>query len=291
MPGHGPCAGRGVDCGDTTPIGNLRTLASMATVPTRREPPQFREVGVVRTEARSPHMVRITLGGPALEGFDGGLPAASVRVLLPGDGDDLVMPEWNGNEFLLDDGSRPIIRTLTPLRLAPDPLELDVDVVLHGDGPLSAWAASARPGDRVAVSGTGRGYEIDPDARAYLLAGDESALPAIGVLLRALPADAEVQVLVEVRHLDARVELHSPSGATVEWFELEPDARPGDALVAAVTSARLEPDVRVWAAGEAAAVHRIRRYLFTDQGLPRSRAVVRGYWKHGRNADTDGDAE
>ena len=265
------------------PIGGPRTLAPMATVPTRREPPQFREVGVVRTEARSPHMVRVTLGGPSLEGFDGGLPAASVRVLLPVEGDELVVPEWNGNEFLLEDGSRPIIRTLTPLRFEPDALELEVDVVLHGDGPLSTWAATARPGDRVAVSGTGRGYEVDPDARAYLVAGDESALPAIDVLLRALPAEAEVLVLVEVRHLDARVELPAHAGATVEWFELEPDARPGDALVAAVTGARLDPDVRVWAAGEAAAVHRIRRYLFTDQGLPRSRAVVRGYWKHGRD--------
>jgi NADPH-dependent ferric siderophore reductase len=46
----------------------------------------------------------------------------------------------------------------------------------------------------------------------------------------------------------------------------------------------------VWAAGEAAAVQRIRSHLFVDRGLPRAHATVRGYWKHGRRADTEDDA-
>ncbi len=232
-------------------------------------------------------MVLITLAGPALEGLDPGLPAASVRLLLPADGTEVVLPTWSGNEFLLEDGSRSIIRTLTPLRFEPAPLELEVEIVLHEHGPLSAWADAAKTGDRTAVSGTGRGYEIDPAGRAFLLAGDESALPAISVLLRALPREAKVQVLVEVQHLDARLELPAHPGATFQWDQLETDSRPGDALVAAVTGARLDPDVRVWAAGEAAAVQRIRRHLFEERGLPRSHAVVRGYWKHGRDGDSE----
>ncbi len=233
-------------------------------------------------------MARITLAGPALEGLDPGLPAASVRFLLAEDTTEVTLPTWSGNEFLLEDGSRPIIRTLTPLRFDPRSLELDVEIVRHGHGPLSAWADAAKAGHRAAVSGTGRGYEIEPSARAFLLAGDESALPAISVLLRALPPEAEVQVLVEVRHLAARLELPAHPGATVQWYQLETGSRPGDSLVDAVTSARLDPDVRVWAAGEAAALQRIRRHLFDDRGLPRSRAVVRGYWKHGRG-DSEAD--
>ena len=252
----------------------------------RREPPPFRVVDVTRVEPRSPYMTRITLAGPALEGFEVGLPAASVRLLLPANSTEVVLPSWNGNEFLLEDGSRPIIRTLTPLGFEPGPLELDVDVVRHGHGPLSAWADALRAGHRVAVSGTGRGYEIEPTARSFLLAGDESALPAISLLLQALPRQAEVRVLVEVQHLDARLELPAHPGATVQWYELEPGSRPGDALVVAVTNAPLEPDVRVWAAGEAAAMQRIRRRLFDERGMPRSRAVVRGYWKHARPNET-----
>lgn len=234
-------------------------------------------------------MMRIVLTGPALEGLDPGLPAASVRLLLPVDPTEVVLPTWSGNEFLLEGGSRPIIRTLTPLRLERDPLELHLEVVRHGHGPLSDWAGTARPGDRAAVSGTGRGYDIEPAARAYLLAGDESAMPAISVILPELPVEAEVQVLVEVRDLAACLELPAHPGATVSWLQLETDSRPGDSLVAAVADARLGPDVRVWAAGEAAAVHRIRRHLFDERDLPRSRAVIRGYWKHGRGGGPEAD--
>ncbi len=98
-----------------------------------------------------------------------------------------MLPTWNGNEFLLPDGTRPALRTLTPRRFRDDPPELDVEVVLHGDGPLSTWAETVEPGAVAALSGTGRGYTIDPSAEHYLLAGDETALPAISVLLEALP--------------------------------------------------------------------------------------------------------
>src|SRR3954468_11783153 len=101
----------------------------MTAVRTRREPPVFRQVEVARVEARSPRLVRITLAGAELEGFDLGLPAASVRLLVPPVGstppDAIPLPEWNGNEFLAADGSRPAIRTLTPVRFDPDALELD----------------------------------------------------------------------------------------------------------------------------------------------------------------------
>ena len=55
---------------------------------------------------------------------------------------------------------------------------------------MATWAATAEPGDPVAISGTGRGYAIDADAPRFLLAGDESALPAISTILDALPADS-----------------------------------------------------------------------------------------------------
>ena len=249
----------------------------------RREPPSFRRVEVSRVARRSPRLARLTLSGSGLQGLDIGLPAASVRLLLPEPGVvDVTLPTWNGNEFLHADGSRAAIRTLTPLRFDVTQLELEVEVVLHGHGPLSSWAERARPGDRAAISGPGRGYEIDPAARRFLVAGDESALPAIGLLLESLPIDAQVDVLVEIADPVARVELPSHPGATVRWSELPEGARPGDALVAAAAAAPLDPDVRVWAAGEAAAVQRIRRHLFEEVGLPRSHAVVRGYWKHDR---------
>lgn len=251
----------------------------------RREPPRFRRARVARTERRSGRMVRVTLAGPELEGLDPGLPGASVRLLLPSPGVDgpvLELPEWNGNEFLRADGTRPVIRTLTPLRVGTDPPELDVEVVVHGDGPLSRWAEHAEPGDEVAVSGTGRGYDVDPAAGSFLIVGDESALPAISTLLPALPAEADVTVLAGVQDASGRLELPDHPRAQVTWCEPAPGGTVGEALLDAVSGLDLPDDVRVWAAGEAAAVQALRKHLFEVRGLPRSHCVVRGYWKQGR---------
>jgi NADPH-dependent ferric siderophore reductase len=246
---------------------------------------------VRRVERLTPRMVRVTLGGAELAGFAVEQPAASVRVLLPTPGRaDLVVPGWNGNEFLLPDGRRPTIRTLTPWRFEPDALELDVGIVVHGGGVASDWALSAEPGEPAAISGPGRGYTVDGDAPAYLVAGDETAIPAITQVLDAVPDATPVQVRVEVAHSDGRLALPGHPGATVEWCELAPGAPPGDALGAAVGDVGLANGTRVWAAGEAAAVQRIRRHLFDDRGLPRAQTSVRGYWKYGRAGGEDDDA-
>jgi NADPH-dependent ferric siderophore reductase len=261
-----------------------------ATTRIRREPPRFRRVTVRRVEQLSPRMVRVTFAGPELEGMTVDRPAASVRLLLPSPGDDeLVMPSWNGNEFLLPDGSRPTIRTFTPRRVHVDALELDLDIVVHGGGAASEWARAAQPGVPAAISGPGRGYLVDPDAPAFLLAGDETAIPAIGQLLETLPPGTPVQVHIEVAEPAARLALPDHPGATVAWRDLPAGGAPGDALAAAVRETDLDPGTRVWVAGEAAAVQRVRRHLFEDLGLPRSQASVRGYWKRGRSGDA-GDA-
>ena len=183
----------------------------------------------------------------------------------------------------MPDGRRPTIRTLTPRRVDPIQLELDVDIVIHDGGMASDWATAARPGSRVAVSGPARGYGIDRDAPSFFLAGDETALPAISQLLERLPTRPPVHCEIEIAHQGARLTLPDRPGATVNWRELEAGAVPGEALVAAVRNANLGPDTRIWVAGEAAAVQRVRRYLFEERGVSREQATVRGDWKHGRS--------
>lgn len=236
----------------------------------------------------TPRLLQVTLAGSELEGLTVEQPAASVRLLLPSAGvRQLVMPTWNGNEFLLPDGERPTIRTFTPRRVDPDALELDVEIVVHGGGAASQWAEEARAGDSAAVSGPGRGYVVDPEAPAFCLAGDETAIPAISQLLDTLPTSTPIQVHIEVAHPDARFELTGHPQAAVQWHDLDPGAAYGDSLVAAVRGAEIDEATRVWVAGEAAAVQRIRRHLFDERGLPRSQTAVRGYWKHGRSGDAD----
>ena len=258
----------------------------------RREPPAFRQLTVAGTARRTPHLVRVTLRGAELSTFEPPDPAGSVRLLIPDElGAELVIPVWNGNAFFHRDGRRPVVRTLTPLRHDAAAGELDVDVVLHGAAPLSEWAVAAQPGDPAALSGPGRGYSVDRETTTFVVAGDESAIPAIGQLVDALPATARTTVLVEVAHPDARVTFADHANVDVQWVDLPTGSEPGAALVPAVLASDVTADTRVWAAGEAAAMQRIRRHLFTVVGLTRSRATVRGYWKHGRSASTDDGGE
>jgi NADPH-dependent ferric siderophore reductase len=255
----------------------------------RREPPTFRAVAVERCELLGARMIRITLGGPEFVGFAVPDVAASVRVLLPREGERaVVVPRWNGNEFLLADGSRPAIRTLTPLRVDSAHGRLDVEVVLHDGGRASAWARTARPGDEVALSGPGRGYAIDPEARRFLIGGDETALPALGKLVDALSPSVTTDILVEIAHADARRADAIPRPAA--WHLRDPAAPPGSALAEAIRTTSIGPGDRVWIAGEAAGVQAIRRYLFEEAGIVRARTAVRGYWKFGRAGDTDQEA-
>lgn len=249
----------------------------------RREPPPFRVVSVRSITEVTPFLARVTFGGDSLDGLEIEEPAASVRLLLPPPGQsELVMPTWNGNEFLLDDGSRPIIRTFTPLALDAEQLEISLEVVIHEGGATSSWVGSAEDGDPAAISGPGRGYTIDTTAGSYVLAGDETALPAIGQLMEAMPGDIRVQVVIEVRHPDARPQLPEHHNAHVTWVVADPDASPGDALVSAIEMLEFGSTSRIWAAGEAGSMQRVRRMLREERGIDRTHATVRGYWKHGR---------
>ena len=228
----------------------------------RRQPPAFQTADVSDRVLLSPRMMRVTLSGVT---FPTPEPAASCRVLL----DPSVMPEWNGNEFLLPSGERPAIRTLTPRFVRED--SLDVDVVLHGDSPLTRWARTAAT---AAVAGFRRGYPVDLAAPGFVLAGDETALPAISQLLSVIPGP--VAAYVELAQADAR-QLDLP----IEWLE------PGGVL-SRIQTLDLAPGTKVWVAGEAAAVQRVRKHLFEERALPRGDAWVRGYWRVGRSESADG---
>jgi NADPH-dependent ferric siderophore reductase len=73
------------------------------------------------------------------------------------------------------------------------------------------------------------------------------------------------------------VDLHRDVDVT--WQLAPNDAQSTEALRNAIRGSDLLAGTRVWAAGEAAAMQRIRSYLFQEIGFPRSRATVRGYWK------------
>ncbi len=229
-------------------------------------------------------MLRIVLGGDELAGFTLESPASSVRLLLPPPGrDEIEMPTWTGNQFELANGDRAPIRTFTPRYFDPVQLELTLDVALHDHGAATDWARRATVGDEVAISGPGRSEPLDPSATSFLLAGDESAIPAIGQLLEWIDPAHRIDVYVEIADPSARFDLPHHPNATISWHDADADAAPGSSLVAAVEALAALPDA-VWVAGEAAAVQRLRTHLFDTRGRSRRNVTARGYWKQGRSA-------
>lgn len=269
-------------------------MAEPASTPAtrRKEPPRFRSVELVLKHHLGARMVRVTLSGSDLDGLVIDEPAASVRLLLPSPGStDLVTPVWNGNEFLLSDGIRPVIRTFTPRRFDPAIPELDLDMVVHDGGIASAWATTAAIGSPAAISGPGRGYTVDTTASAYLLGGDETAIPAISQLLESIPHAIRIGVHIEAAAGFGQIALPDHPAATVTWHTADEQAPPGSALVAAIQAAEIDAGTLVWCAGEAASMHRIRTHLFRERSLPRSQATVRGYWKVRRDSGQGSSAD
>jgi NADPH-dependent ferric siderophore reductase len=266
-----------------------RSLTRMTAAPRRQRPPP-RRVEVRRSEWLTPHLVRVTFGGASLADLAPGQPTGHIKVFLPSAGEsELNLPDWGPDGPVFDESQpRPTVRTYTPRRLDSAACELDVDFVTHAGGVASEWAAAARTGDNAAVAGIGRGYEIDAEATSFVIAGDESALPALSVLLEALPHAATVHVIAETRFADARIALPSHPGARVTWCE--PGAEgPGTGLAEALAAVTFEADTRVWVATEAGAVRAIRRDLLGARGVAPEHVVTRGYWKLGESNHPDGD--
>jgi NADPH-dependent ferric siderophore reductase len=158
---------------------------------------------------------------------------------------------------------------------------VDVDFVLHGDGPASTWAAQAAVGKVLFLMGPGPGYNADAAATQHLLIADDSALPAVETILAALPSHARAQVLLEVISAAEQRPLQSPAALDVRWLPRGTDHRAaGEPLEKALREgAAIPADARVYLACEAAAMRRIRKLLTEELGVDRSRIVGRGYWK------------
>ncbi|MEV0612361.1 siderophore-interacting protein [Nonomuraea sp. NPDC050404] len=235
----------------------------------------------------TPNMARITLGGPEVAAVGCGGFDQRIKLLFgrPGQLVPRLPAAANWYQSWLDtpEEERAVMRTYT-IR-AHRPGEIDVDFVLHGDhGPASAWALRAAEGDVIGIIGSGVGQagaaaiEYRPGgARRQLIAGDETALPAISAILEALPGDVRVRAFVEVPTEADIQELDLRCQADITWL---PRSGAGPSLLEAVRAVEIEgEDWYAWVAGETGAVRDLRRHL-RERGCDGDRGYFGGYWRH-----------
>ncbi|MFD5359427.1 siderophore-interacting protein [Streptomyces tendae] len=248
----------------------------------------LRRVTVRRALDVTPRMRRVVLGGEQLgaftrDGMDHPAFAAPgfddhVKLILASDGDvRAALPAQLPHGIEWTPAENRLTRDYTPRRVDPAAGEVDLDFVTHGDGPAAAWARAARVGDELWFVGPKSSLRLPERPDWILLAGDETALPAIGRFLDERPVDAPAHVLVTVADDAARQKLALREGDTVRWVLAEP----GDAaaLEAAVRALPLPAgEGYAWAAAESRALLPVRRYLGRECGMPKERLNVTGYW-------------
>ncbi|WP_165063577.1 siderophore-interacting protein [Marisediminicola senii] len=297
-------------------------------------------VTVRRIEKMGAHFVRVTLGGDDLEHFHAAGLDQRVKLIFPLATTGLTTFPRGGSDWYagwrdLPEHERCPMRTYTVRAARTAAGEIDVDFAVHGDtGPATRWVNRASVGDellvvgpdaRTLVVGAGPigGVEFRAgDADRVLLAGDETAAPAICSIIEQLPADTRGQVFIEVATDDDILPVTAPGRMTVTWLARDTrDASHGEALNRAVRAwvsemvapaaadepvettgnaplgdadADAEPlwdvppatgehhGLYAWIAGEASCIRELRRFLVRDTGLHRNDVAFMGYWRAGR---------
>lgn len=194
--------------------------------------------------------------------------------------DVAVRPAQDVEVFLRGDDGRRVKRRYTIRRADPRTGELDLDILVHGHGPGSAWAATAAIGDSVEFQGPRGKLQLTASAW-HLLAGDESALPAISTICEALPTDERAIAVIEVA--DAADQLPLPHGVEVSWVHRGGLAAGSAELLAAALRDRALPPGpgHGYLMGETRAMVALRPVL-EGRGVPHDSIFVKGYWNIGR---------
>ncbi|KXO98576.1 MULTISPECIES: siderophore-interacting protein [Tsukamurella] len=253
----------------------------------------MRELEIRGTRRVGAGLIRVTLGGPELEGFQTHAADDHIKFLYPEESGELNLPRKDGLMLHWPRDPRPITREYTVRRYDAAAGELDIDIALHPGGLGSDWAEAVAPGARIHVAGPPGGVIVPPRYDRYLMAGDITALPAMDRWLEELPRDAAGWALIEVIDASEEIPLDPPPGFQVRWLH-RGEAAPGtsDVLERAVAELPQEvPDGErwyCWLAGEAGVLKPLRRWVAEAWKLPKHDQDITGYWKLGV-ADFDED--
>lgn len=241
---------------------------------------RFRLIEVTATERLSPHMARITFGGPDLDGFYSPGFDDHVKLFFPAPGEaEPALPTLGERGVSFPEGVvPPVARDFTPRSFDAATGRLVIDFALHETGPATQWAREAKPGQKIGLGGP-RGSMILPmDYDWHLLIGDATALPALARRLEELPATTPVLALIEVDSAADELPLTASPAARIIWVHTGSGTDP---LITALANASFpEGDYFAWIACESATAKRLRESLIARGASPKQ-IRASGYWRKG----------
>jgi NADPH-dependent ferric siderophore reductase len=233
------------------------------------------DLEVTTTAALTPTMRRIRCTAPGLSDFS----------YQPGQDFMLAVPTASGATFR----RRYTIRSFDPVEPA-----IDLDVVLHGDGPAATWAAAVQPGGRIEAIGPRGKVIVDPGADWHLFAGDDSAVPASLAMAESLPDPARALVVLEVDGAEDQQEAFGADGTAVavHWLHRAGgDPASGAQLVGVLETIDLPAGQgHAYLAGELGVVAQMRAALL-ERGMTAEQISAKPYWRAGRANAAHGEPE
>ena len=233
---------------------------------------KHRRLDVLRVTELTPRMRRITLGGPQLQGFTSVGTDDHVKLMFACSAEEQAALD---NLDFSRDGLRPTMREYTPRRIDLVAGELDIDFVLHGDGPASTWAAQAEVGQVLNIAGP-RSSMVVPDIfDSYLLIGDETAIPAIARRLEELPASRKVLAVIEIEDAQEQQPLETQAQLEVIWVQ-----RHQQDLLEVVKGLSLPGgQLYAWVALEKSLTRKTKRLLIDEKGVKEDLIKAAAYWR------------
>ncbi|MDZ4394192.1 siderophore-interacting protein [Cypionkella sp.] len=247
------------------------------SLPKLTTPPNFRQGRVVAISHPGAGYTRLRIAADHLAPF--AVSGLHLRLLLPPEGRIPVWPSVSdAGRTVWPSGADKLHDPVYTIR-AVDPQAgwLEVDIFLHGKGRTCRWAESVRRGAVVGLIGPGGGFL--PMARHLVLAGDETALPAIARILETAPPDTQGQALILLPDARAAQPLACPAGVQLRWLLRSA----GDTLESGLAAvdlpqARLAGGRHLWIAGERAECQRLRGQFNASSGWAKGETTIAGYW-------------
>jgi NADPH-dependent ferric siderophore reductase len=249
---------------------------------------------VVHVERLNPHFARVVLGGEDLRTFHSIGPDQFVYVFVPrpGEDDPRVEHDFSWDSWRsLPEHERQVGRYFTVRRHDAERHEITIDFALHGEGPLTTWAANrAAPGERTTLWGPRKGFDPPSGTSRFVLFADETGLPALAAIVESLPPNARVTAVVE---LPDQTALHAiDSKAEVGWtwvFRGEHGAGQTNRLVEAVQAqAPSTEPYYAWGGGEFRAMNSLRKHFRALGCGPADMSII-AYWRHPSHAEDEGE--
>ncbi|MEO6955665.1 MAG: siderophore-interacting protein [Antricoccus sp.] len=229
----------------------------------------------------TPHMRRIVFGGEGLRAFtSSGIADEWIRLFFPTVANEpAVLPVSQGKGWSFPDGVPREGRWYSIRDHAIETHQLTIDIVDHPGGIATSWAATAKTGDQIAISGPDGRYGPDAPTDWELVVADMTGLPAALRILRELPAGKPALALLEVPDAYDEQTIISAGQVATTWI-LNPAHGSGASLLPQAVRATswLRGRPYVWMSAEAAATRDMRTYIRRERRVPNGCADIVGYW-------------